>query len=212
MKCPFTIVVDSREQKPFAFSGLVSDASEGRESITVDCVRAALPSGDYSLEGYESVIAVERKSPEDLFHSLGQERRRFKREIERLSTMRYAAVVVEADWLQTLHSPPPFSLLLPKVVYRTILAWQMEFPTVHWWLCPSRFFAEATTFRILERFWKKHRPEQKHQDACAECFRLRALIESLAARIAAQAELLASAAERRPQSSSLTGVSSHVPA
>jgi hypothetical protein len=35
-----------------------------------------------------------------------------------------------------------------------VIAWQQRYPRVHWWLCPGRAFAEVTTYRILERYWR----------------------------------------------------------
>lgn len=151
MLVPFVVIIDTREQQPFSFGDLRGDA--GRQLLTVPSLRRMLPSGDYSIDGHEDSIAIERKSLPDLFGSLGKERSRFKREIERLSHMRYAAVVVESDWASVLNSPPEFSRLSPRSVYRTVLAWQVEFPSVHWWFCPTRRFAEITTFRLLERYW-----------------------------------------------------------
>ncbi len=84
-----TIVVDTREQQPWVFSPRVS------------IVRKAMAWGDYSLEGYETVVAVERKSREDLVNTLAQRRERFFEEMRALSEMRecdggYASVVVES--------------------------------------------------------------------------------------------------------------------
>lgn len=149
----FTVIVDTREQTPFTFEALRGDAKEKRRPLVVPTVRACLGQGDYSIYGHENAIAIERKSLCDLFNTLGQGRDRFIRELERLATLAWAAVVVEADWPTVLESPPPFSLLRPKTVYRSVIAWQQRFPRVHWWMCPGRAFAEVTTFRILERFW-----------------------------------------------------------
>lgn len=65
------IVVDTREQTPLAFETLPSKVG-------------TLTSGDYSVEGLEHVLAVERKSVADLVGSLTQGRDRFERELHRL--------------------------------------------------------------------------------------------------------------------------------
>lgn len=87
MKDPVTIIIDTREQRPFAFS-----------APRVTTIRRALPSGDYSLEGFEDRVAVERKTLDDLVRSLIRSRERFLREIRRLERFEAACVVVEADW------------------------------------------------------------------------------------------------------------------
>jgi DNA excision repair protein ERCC-4 len=46
-----TVVVDTREQEPYGF-----------DSESIASIRKALPAGDYSIEGFETRVAVERKS------------------------------------------------------------------------------------------------------------------------------------------------------
>jgi len=152
---PRAVLVDSREQLVYPFDAIPADEQFGGGFWRVRTERVALPSGDYSLDGYATAVAVERKSLADLFHTIGQDRDRFVRELERLADMTFAAVVVEAEWSEILGRPPAHSRLSPRTVYRSVLAWQQRFPRVHWWLCPDRDFAEVTTFRILERFLKE---------------------------------------------------------
>lgn len=95
---PFTIVVDSREKARWYFDGIKSDAKDGYRLLRVKTEVRGLPTGDYSLDGYENKVVVERKNLQDLFGTLGQGRKRFERELCRLSTFQFSAVVVEADW------------------------------------------------------------------------------------------------------------------
>jgi DNA excision repair protein ERCC-4 len=150
------IIVDTREQAPYTFAGIPSDTPEGGGPYSVTIARRTLQSGDYSIEGLESIVAVERKSIADLFGTIGQGRDRFVRELERLSAYRYAAVVFEATWDQIVFDPPAHSRLSAKTVHRSIVAWQQRFPRVHWWPCGNRRFAEITTFRILKRSHTEH--------------------------------------------------------
>lgn len=154
LSTPYTIIVDTREQRPFAFANLYADAADGRRPLHVQTSRACLPSGDYSLAGYETQIAVERKSLSDLFGTLGSGRRRFQNELQRLAAYQFAAVVVEAEWSEILTAPPQHSRLKPKTVHRSVIAWQQKYRNVHWWFMPDRAVAEVTTLRVLERFWK----------------------------------------------------------
>lgn len=78
----YVIVVDSREQKPLWTSGVV---------------RKGLKTGDYSILGFEDKIIIERKSPIDLFGSLGKGHDRFKRELKRAQSLEYFAIVVETN-------------------------------------------------------------------------------------------------------------------
>jgi DNA excision repair protein ERCC-4 len=78
-------VIDSREQQPLDLAPLRSRIG-------------TLATGDYSLRGLESVIAIERKSLGDLLLCVGQERDRFHREVMRLLAYPVRALVVESTW------------------------------------------------------------------------------------------------------------------
>ncbi len=152
---PYTVVIDTREQRPFAFASPLRRARQQR-TYTVQTTTSTLKSGDYSLAGFESRIAVERKSISDLFSTLAAGRSRFQRELERLSEFTFSAIVVEAEWGTILTSPPPHSRLPPRTLFMTVVSWQQKFPRVHWWFLPSREVAEACTIRILDKFWYEH--------------------------------------------------------
>jgi len=138
------IVVDTREQRPFTFTCV-----DPVPTVEV----ATLKAGDYSLKGFENQVAVERKSLSDTFGTFGQGRARFERELERLSIMRFASVVIEADWDTIIRTPPARSKLLPKTVVRSIAAWQIRYG-VHFTVCPNRAFAEKWTWILLSRFYQ----------------------------------------------------------
>lgn len=149
-----TVIVDTREQRPFTFANFTCDQQDGGGPLVVAARAGTLASGDYSLAGFEAEIAIERKSLPDLFHTLGQGRERFVRELERLNAMRWAAVVVEATLHELVTEPPPHSDLDPKTVFRSVIAWQQRFTRVHWCFAGPRRLAEAYTLRALERYWK----------------------------------------------------------
>jgi len=157
---PFTILVDNREQAPYRFAGVATLFGYSQ----VRLVRTYLPTGDYSIERFRDRFAVERKSLEDLYATLGQERRRFEAEIQRLDRMTFAAIVVEADlrdiWRPALHRLKWKSCLLPKSVEGTIVAWSIRYPRVHWWTVGCRRAGEARIFGACEKFWKEHVPPQ----------------------------------------------------
>jgi ERCC4-type nuclease len=80
------VVVDTREQEPYAFDPEV-----------VTAVRRALPVGDYSIEGFETSMALERKSLEDFVSSVVRARERFGRELRALAEYDLGCVVVEGS-------------------------------------------------------------------------------------------------------------------
>ena len=71
-----TVIIDSREQAPLAFANLPSEVG-------------TLDTGDYSIRGLEHLVAVERKSLDDLLGIVGRDRQRFRRELQRLRGFRY---------------------------------------------------------------------------------------------------------------------------
>lgn len=114
-----TVVVDSREQLPFTFQDYANWIG--------GTVVAALPTGDYSVVGMESRIALERKSLIDLVLTLTHQRERFLRECERLADIPYRAILIEATW-EELKSPYEDgeiqSLAHPNAIVGTLIAIQ----------------------------------------------------------------------------------------
>lgn len=89
---PATIIIDTREQEPYTFDPRLAAA-----------VRRTLPAGDYSIDGLEDRIAVERKTLDDFVSTVIHSRERFRDELRRLSGYRAACVVVEAGLADVLH-------------------------------------------------------------------------------------------------------------
>lgn len=145
--CPFTIVVDTREQAPFAFMSI-----EPWDEIRV--VRAALATGDYSIQGFEDRISIERKSVSDFYGSIGGDRERFEREMVRLKQMEFAAVVIEGGWRELLVDRPETIQMSAKSASHTIYSWAVRYG-VHFYPCDGRRHAELTTFHLLRHFWKQ---------------------------------------------------------
>lgn len=141
------IKIDTREQLPYTFTAI----NPRPETIT-----ATLKTGDYSLVGFEDRIAVERKTPEDLFGSMGRRRKPFEREFERLAELDYSVLMIEDDWINILKNPPAYSRMNPKAVWRTCLAWSVKYG-VHVVWGHHRQLAERITFLLLENFWKYHK-------------------------------------------------------
>lgn len=56
-----------------------------------------LDAGDYSIEGLENSIAVERKSNSDYVNTIIHSKDRFTKELKKLSAYKAACIVVEGD-------------------------------------------------------------------------------------------------------------------
>ena len=152
MKEPeFIVAVDTREQKPYKFP---------RFQVKT------LATGDYSIIGLEDKIAIERKTKEDAYSSLGRGRARFERELERLSKFDYAAIVIEAslpDFLQA----PAFSQMNPKSAAASILAWSVKY-RVCIFFAGDRRHGNALTKQLLEKYWRYHSREAEAHDTQGE--------------------------------------------
>jgi len=86
---PFTVIRDTREH-----AGHGWDFPAQEDTGCQGTVLGALATGDYSLEGYEHVLSIERKlSTAEFAQNLTQER--FTRELERLVLFPHAYVILE---------------------------------------------------------------------------------------------------------------------
>lgn len=151
---PFAVIVDTREQLPYRFQDLRANADQKNAIIKVPIERRVLDVGDYSIHGMASMITVERKSKEDLYASVSQRRENFEQRLKKMCLdYTISAVVVESEWSDLLLNPPAHTAFNPKSLVRTILAWMIRWPGVHWIMMPGRELAEAATYRFLERFY-----------------------------------------------------------
>ncbi len=82
----FQIIRDTREKVGWKFR-----ASSNCSGMT----EKKLDTGDYSVEGYEDIIMLERKSIVDLWNSLIQGRERFMREMDRAKEFPLRYLVIE---------------------------------------------------------------------------------------------------------------------
>lgn len=151
---PFCVLIDGREKAPYRFTGLRADASKKSRHLVVPTQWAHLKTGDYTIRHLQDTVAVERKSLQDLFSTLGQHRERFEDEHRRLAEMRRAAVIIEASWFDILKFPPGHSRLNPKTVFRTAMSWYVRYG-VPWFALEDRRLAEVATFRFLEKAYKE---------------------------------------------------------
>ena len=140
----FVIVVDTRERIPYEF--------EGRATI-----RRALKTGDYSIDGLESRVTVERKRPAELFACAGRDRKRFSREMKRMASFDHAIIIVEGT-LAEVAAGDPNSSVSPKAVINSLISWGIRYGVHSIWASDRRF-AEAWTLRTLDKFWKHRRDD-----------------------------------------------------
>lgn len=149
-KYTFNIVVDTREQKPWAFS-------------SCNTVKKKLDTGDYSIEGLESLLCIERKnSVSEIANNISESR--FKDEIERMGNYLYKFILLEFSLQDVLNYPRGSSVpprLWGKIKIRPpyILKFLTELQTkhnIHVIFCDNPIAAEEMAFSIIKRVNEMH--------------------------------------------------------
>jgi len=85
------VLVDTREQTPFPLAENHPNWIGGEE-------RVKLGAGDYSIDGMQDILSLERKSLADAIGSTMAGRARFIRSCERLAAYRWKAIIIEATY------------------------------------------------------------------------------------------------------------------
>lgn len=115
------VLVDTREQMPMRLARFTN-------WIAAEKV-ATLPTGDYSVEGMETLVTLERKSLNDLVGTLMHHRERFFRQCERMTAFPHRAILVEATY-EDIKSPYSFARTIeahPNGVAGTLDAIEAKF-------------------------------------------------------------------------------------
>lgn len=84
------VLVDTREKYPFDFNRF--------PNWIADVKRQALKAGDYSVEGMEVLIVLERKTLTDLITTVIQQRERFFKLCEKMTKYHWRALLIEATY------------------------------------------------------------------------------------------------------------------
>ena len=127
----FTIIEDSREQRPLDFSPFAP------YGVTVEHRR--LRNGDYTIKGWERQVFVERKAFGDAVSTLTHGRERFTREIyDRAAFASARLLVVEAGWAE-LSRPYGFAPKAnPESIVNSLFALMLPPTNVHVFCARSR--------------------------------------------------------------------------
>lgn len=140
---PLRIIIDSREQTPWTF-----------DRFPVETVSRKLDTGDYTIEGFEDVFVIERKSIDDLTRSLGVDRTRFLNEIKRSQDLAEFAVYVESPY-SDIEAGNYYSRIPPKSVTATFTSWSRAYD-VDWVCSDSAEDAEAKAYHQLCLWYGKY--------------------------------------------------------
>lgn len=122
------IIVDTREQRPLPLAEVI--AATGLP-FTVKI--ATMPTGDYCIEGLESVCMIERKSLPDLVACCTGWRPRFESELERMkNTTQIPVLLIEADLGDVLEHRYR-SAAVPASILGSLSAWSIDYSLRIWW-------------------------------------------------------------------------------
>jgi len=113
----FVLLIDTREQSPLFVPKPPKDLL---------IKRTTLPSGDYSCLNWESSIAFERKTIEDLCGCLGKDRDRFRRELDRLCAYERKYLIIEA-YEHDLLRYHEFSQMEPNAIRGSLVAIELKY-------------------------------------------------------------------------------------
>lgn len=138
----FTVAIDTREQLPYTFLN------------TIKTKRKTLKTGDYSIIGHEQNISIERKSKADIYQSIGKGRKRFEREIKRLSCYDLGGILIEAS-VKDLLKTPPYTIMNPKSVINTLISWRIKYDVDIFFVSENRLYCEAFLLNLF-KFYLKH--------------------------------------------------------
>jgi len=137
------IITDTRENCGYLFKGKEAEAK---------IVMKKLATGDYSLEGFENDIVIERKRINELFGNFAGDRERFMREVERMEKIPYKFLLIEGsfkDLAQMKKVPGKVSI---KLVVATLISLMIKH-NVKVVFAGNPKLAEQLAYRILIKFF-----------------------------------------------------------
>jgi ERCC4-type nuclease len=146
----FKIIIDTREKQPWSFA----------EYTTAN---KKLDTGDYSIEGLENILCIERKRDiAEIAHNITE--KRFKDCIERMSQYKHAFMLLECDYAQMMHYP--YGSNVPQYLWKKIQvspAYILKFITelsilhnIHVVFCGTSEAAEKTAISIMKRVYTQY--------------------------------------------------------
>ncbi len=134
-------VIDTREQLPLA--------------LPLRTITDTLPTGDYSVSGFEDLICVERKSLPDLIGCMTSGRSRFERELQRMKAYEARCVVVEASW-QQLRNGEYRSRITPEAATHSVVSWLSRFGVPFLFVDDRTAAADAVAYFLFTSTKKYH--------------------------------------------------------
>lgn len=117
-----TILIDTREQTPWSFANYST-------------AKQKLDTGDYTIEGFEDLLALERKKTVgEIANNITE--KRFPDVLDRLASFKYPFMLLEFDMSKVLNFPIGSELpervwskikISPNFLVKNILDWQLKY-------------------------------------------------------------------------------------
>ena len=146
----FTVIIDTREQHPWTFKHFAT-------------ANKKLDTGDYSIEGLEHILCIERKnSVSEIASNISE--KRFKDVIQRMTQYKHAFILIEDSYSNLMNYP--IGSDIPKKMWDKIKispAFILKFLTelsikynIHVIFCESPSWAEKTAASIMRRIYEQY--------------------------------------------------------
>lgn len=152
----FTVIRDTREKPAFGWSWAEDAWCAGTIISKVD-------TGDYTIEGLEDYVCIERKQSIDEFaHNCIE--KRWKDCMKRMSEVKFPFLLFEFDWYDVDHYPRTAKvparvrkkLRIPAKYIRKVIHTAREDYNIHVIACGDSYKAEQVAYRILKKAHELH--------------------------------------------------------
>lgn len=161
IKAPrFVVIKDTREQKGYTFN----------ENAKANCggmVVETLKTGDYTLQGMENLVCIERKaSVEELALNLGQKKKPFMAEMDRMMNFPHRYLICEFDLEDVMEFPNHPGSRIPEEKRKSTnvtsqylakcLGEIQVYNDIHVVFCGNKYKAFLMVMNILKRVNELH--------------------------------------------------------
>lgn len=144
----FKIIIDTREQKPWSFP-------EYETSI------AKLDTGDYSIDGYQHLVGIERKrNVAEIANNITEDR--FIDVVNRLSLMKYKYILLEFDLSDVMVYPEGSTIpkrlwskirISPAYILKNLIELQIHYD-INIIFCSNSAYAENMALHLMKKIYK----------------------------------------------------------